>query len=75
MRKHRVAISEELEQSFCRKANFGGKWRMTVYGFLQFVDMCFSSLDIDFFLRSGLKGIRLFQSVRFLKILNMKNLF
>ena len=36
--------------------------------------MCFSSLDIDFFVRSGLKGIRLFQSVRFLKNLNMKNL-
>ena len=35
--------------------------------------MCFSSLDIDFFVRSGLKGIRLFQSVRFLENLNLKN--
>ena len=35
--------------------------------------MCFSSLDIDFFVRSGLKGIRLFQLVRFLKNSNMKN--
>ena len=37
--------------------------------------MCFSSLDFDFFVRSGLKKIRLFQSVisLFLKNSNMKN--
>ena len=35
--------------------------------------MCFSTLDIHFFVRSGHKGIRLFQSVRFLRNSNMKN--
>ena len=35
--------------------------------------MCSSSLDIEFFVRSGLKRIRLFQSVIFLTNSNMKN--